>query len=69
LGTGESWRQLNQHPSVSRVYADVPSYNGIPFHLREKGQLLGFQQKGLDSIELSLYSDVSPITILEDYRN
>jgi hypothetical protein len=37
LGTGESWRQLNQHPSVLRVYADVPSYNGIPFHLREKG--------------------------------
>jgi hypothetical protein len=55
LGTRESWRQLTQHPSVLRVYADVPSYNGIPFYLREKGHPLGFQQEGLDGAELSLY--------------
>jgi hypothetical protein len=59
LGTGESWRQLNQHPSVLRVYADVPSYNGIPFYLREKGYPIGVQQEGLDGAELSLYGDVS----------
>jgi hypothetical protein len=64
LGTGESWRQLNQHPSVLRVYADVPSYNGIPFYLREKGYPIGFQPEGLDGglghgAELSLYGDVS----------
>jgi len=26
LGTGESWRQLSQHPSTLRTYAVVPSY-------------------------------------------
>jgi hypothetical protein len=45
LGTGESWRQLTQHRSVLRVYADVPSYNSIPFYPRQKGQPLGFQQE------------------------
>jgi hypothetical protein len=59
LGTGDSWRQLSQHPSTLRTYADVPSYNGIPFYLRQKGSPLGFQQEGLDGAELSLYGDVS----------
>jgi hypothetical protein len=59
LGTGESWRQLSQHPSTLRTYADVPSYNGVPFYLRQKGSPLGFQQEGLDGAELSLYGDVS----------
>jgi hypothetical protein len=31
LGTGESWRQLSQHPSTLRIFADVPSYQGLPF--------------------------------------
>lgn len=26
LGTGESWRRLTQHPSVLRVYNNVPTY-------------------------------------------
>jgi len=65
LATGESWRQLTQHPSTLRTYADVPSYNGIPFYFRQKGSPLGFQQEGLDGAELSLYGDVmyySPLT-------
>ena len=59
LGTGESWRQLTQHPSTLRTNEDVPSYQGIPFYLRQKGSPLGFQQEGLDGAELSLYGDVS----------
>jgi len=59
LGTGQSWRQLTQHPSTLRTYADVPSYNGIPFYFRQSGRPLGFQQEGLDGAELSLYGDVS----------
>lgn len=59
LGAGESWRQLTQHPSTLRVYADVPSYQGLPFYLRQGGMPLGFQQEGLDGAELSLYGDVS----------
>jgi hypothetical protein len=59
LGTGESWRQLSQHPSTLRVNEDVPSYQGIPFYSRQKGSPLGFQQEGLDGAELSLYGDVS----------
>jgi hypothetical protein len=43
LGTGESSRQLTQHPSTLRVNEDVPSYQGIPFYLRQKGSPLGFQ--------------------------
>ncbi|KAN0102847.1 Major royal jelly domain containing protein [Hyaloscypha variabilis] len=58
LGTGESWRQLTQHPSTLRTYADVPSYHGLPFHLRQKGSPLNFQQEGLDGAELSLYGDI-----------
>jgi hypothetical protein len=58
LGTGESWRRLAQHPSTVRVYANVPSYQGIPFYLRQ-GIPLGFQQESLDGAELSLYGDVS----------
>ncbi|CZT50145.1 uncharacterized protein RSE6_11082 [Rhynchosporium secalis] len=65
LATGESWRHLNQHPSTLRTYGDVPSYQGMPFYLREKENSLGFQQEGLDGAELSLYGDVmyySPLT-------
>jgi sugar lactone lactonase YvrE len=65
LGTGDSWRHLSQHPSTLRAYADVPSYQGIPFYLRQKGSPLGFQQEGLDGAELSLYGDLlyySPLT-------
>lgn len=59
LGTGESWRQLDQHPSTLRVAETVPSYQGLPFYLRQKGKAVNFQQEGLDGAELSLYGDVS----------
>lgn len=65
LATGESWRHLTQHPSTLRVFGDVPSYQGLPFYLKQKGMDIGYQQEGLDGIELSLYGDVlyfSPLT-------
>ncbi|KAK7990209.1 hypothetical protein PG989_010524 [Apiospora arundinis] len=65
LGTGESWRQLDQHPSTLKVAEAVPSYQGLPFYLRRKGRAVNFQQEGLDGAELSLYGDVmyySPLT-------
>jgi hypothetical protein len=68
LGTGESWRQLTQHPSTLRTYADVPSYHGLPFHLRQKGSPLNFQQEGLDGAELSLYGDVGGACLEEERR-
>jgi hypothetical protein len=33
LGTGKSWQRLTQHPSVLRVYNNVPSYQGHSFYL------------------------------------
>lgn len=65
LGTGESWRQLTQHPSTLRTFEDVPSYQGIPFYQRSPGTPLTNIQEGLDGEELSLYGDVmyySPLT-------
>ncbi|KAF3018892.1 hypothetical protein E8E14_009440 [Neopestalotiopsis sp. 37M] len=65
LGTGESWRQLSQHPSTLRTPEDVPSYQGLPFYFRSKGHPVNFLQEGLDGEELSLYGDVlyySPLT-------
>ena len=58
-GTGESWRQLTQHPSTLRTCADAPSYQGIPFYLRAKGSTLGYQPEGLDGAELSLYRSLN----------
>ncbi|KAK8127109.1 uncharacterized protein PG998_002868 [Apiospora kogelbergensis] len=65
LGSGASWRQLDRHPSTLRVAQVVPSYQGLPFYLRQKGRAVDFQQEGLDGAELSLYGDVmyySPLT-------
>ena len=65
LGTGQSWRQLTQHPSTLRTFEDVPSYQGVPFYQRSPGLPLTNNQEGLDGIELSLYGDVmyySPLT-------
>jgi hypothetical protein len=59
LGTGESWRHLSQHPSTLRGFADVPSYQGIPFYYRSLGAPVNYQQEGLDGAELSMYGDVS----------
>lgn len=53
LGTGESWRRLTQDPSVLRGAEDVPSYQGHPFYLRQKGSAVGWQLEGLDGIQLS----------------
>ncbi|KAK7968637.1 hypothetical protein PG996_002937 [Apiospora saccharicola] len=63
LGTGESWRQLDQHPSTLRVAEAVPAYQGLPFYLRRKGKGVNFQQEGLDGAELSLYGDVSHVLL------
>lgn len=53
LGTGDSWRRLSQDRSVLRVSNDVPSYFGQPFYFRQKGTPVGWQQEGLDGIQLS----------------
>lgn len=58
LATGESWRQLTQHPSTLRTDRDVPSYQGIPFYQRSPGLSLTNLQEGLDGAELSPYGDV-----------
>lgn len=64
LGTGESWRQLDQHPSTLRISEDVPSYNGIPSYFRQHGHPLDFQPEGLDGIEMDQYGQVSKIAPL-----
>ena len=53
LGTGESWRRLNEDASLLRGANDVPSYQGHPFYLRQKGMPIGWQLEGLDGIQLS----------------
>ncbi|KAI0829590.1 major royal jelly protein-domain-containing protein [Hypoxylon sp. FL0890] len=58
LATGESWRQLNQHPSTQAISEDVPSYHGLPFYLRQNEHPLGFQEEGLDGAELDQYGEV-----------
>lgn len=53
LGTGESWRRLNQDASVLRGDWDVPSYQGRPFYLRQPGHPITGQLEGLDGIQVS----------------
>ena len=53
LGMGESWRRLNEDPSVLRAAWNIPSYVGSPFYLRQKGMPLTGQLEGLDGIQLS----------------
>lgn len=65
LGTGESWRRLTQDHSVLRVPNDVPSYFGMPFYFRQLGMPIGWQQEGLDGIQLSTDGNTiyySPLT-------
>ncbi|KAK5116534.1 hypothetical protein LTR85_009159 [Meristemomyces frigidus] len=53
LGTGESWRRLSEDPSVLRGAEDIPSYQGHPFYLRQKGMAVSGQLEGLDGIQLT----------------
>lgn len=53
LGTGESWRRLNQDASVLRTPNNVPTYFGNPFYYRALGMPIGWQQEGLDGIQIS----------------
>jgi len=65
LATSTSWRRLTQDISVLRQPNDVPSYFGHPFYFRQKGQPIGWQQEGLDGIQLSLDGSTmyySPLT-------
>jgi sugar lactone lactonase YvrE len=65
LGTGESWRRLNQDISVLRGANDVPSYQGRPFYFRQKGSAIGWQLEGLDGVQLSPDGEIlyySPLT-------
>jgi len=65
LATGESWRRLTQDHSVLRGPNDVPSYFGHPFYFRELGMPIGWQQEGLDGIQISTDGNTiyySPLT-------
>ena len=53
LGSGDSWRRLDQDGSVLRGQNDVPTYQGRPFYLRQKGRPVGWQLEGLDGIQLT----------------
>ena len=71
LTTGESWRRLNQHPSVLRTYNALPAYQGHPFYYRNTNQPISHQQEGLDGIQVSAdgnYVYYSPLTSQNLYR-
>lgn len=53
LGTGDSWRRLDEDMSVLRVPNDVPSYFGSPFYYRSLGTPTQWQLEGLDGIQIS----------------
>lgn len=53
LATGDSWRRLNQDPSVLRTPNNVPSYFNEPFYYRALGMPVSWQQEGLDGLQLS----------------
>lgn len=57
MATGQSYRRLTQHPSVLRVYNDVPSYQGMPFYQKTLGMEptggVTHLKEGLDGIQVS----------------
>lgn len=53
LGSGESWRRLEQHPSTLHVYNSRPSYAGKPFYTETKGQTELSNKEGFDGLALS----------------
>ncbi|KAI0173222.1 major royal jelly protein-domain-containing protein [Hypoxylon sp. FL1284] len=66
LATGETWRQLTQHPSTRGTVEGVSSFQGLPFYLRQPGRPLGFQDVGNDGGELDRYGDVFYYSALTD---
>ncbi|KAL1962722.1 hypothetical protein VTN77DRAFT_9266 [Rasamsonia byssochlamydoides] len=66
LGTGESWRHLDRHPSTLGTYGVVPSYQGVPFY-QQSIDTPYFQHltQGCDGIQLDPTGSVlyfSPMT-------
>lgn len=53
LGTGESWRRLDQDKSVLRGYNDVPSYVGQPFYYSSPGKPTSWLKEGLDGLQIT----------------
>lgn len=53
LGTGESWRRLDQDRSVLRGQNDVPSYVGHPFYFEQVGRPSRWLLEGLDGIQIT----------------
>ena len=53
LGTGESWRRLDQDKSVLRGFNDVPSYVGAPFYYQSPGKPTSWLKEGLDGLQLT----------------
>jgi sugar lactone lactonase YvrE len=67
LGTGESWRQLSQHPSTLTARNAVDTYFGVPNYLVLPGAAqFSHQSEGADGIQLSPDGTVlyySPLTV------
>ena len=53
LGTGESWRRLNNHPSTLSVPNVVASYQGLPFYQRVPGlTYFNHLAEGIDGVQI-----------------
>ena len=72
LTTGESWRRLTQHPTVSDVHNSIASHQGHPFYLNSgMGPNVYPRPEGLDGIQVSpdgQYMYYSPLTSQYLYR-
>ncbi|CEH18380.1 PROTEIN YELLOW-RELATED [Ceraceosorus bombacis] len=53
LGTGHSWRRLEQHPSMLHKYNNRASYAGVPTYIDIRGQQELSNKEGFDGIALS----------------
>ncbi|KAI5359168.1 putative major royal jelly protein/protein yellow [Septoria linicola] len=53
LGSGESWRRLDQDASTLRGANALPSYFGMPKYIIQKGSAISWQKEGLDGLQLS----------------
>ncbi|PWN41571.1 hypothetical protein IE81DRAFT_334852 [Ceraceosorus guamensis] len=53
LGTGHSWRRLEQHPSMLHTYNNRASYAGVPTYIDIRGQQELSNKEGFDGIALS----------------
>jgi len=53
LGTGESWRHLDGHPSVRPEQQYLSFQWGVPLYANNAGKPFGYNSFGADGISLS----------------